>query len=96
MNDLLKLLTHTTHDCFDIFEEVYVFGSMLWSASPTDVDLLLVYDASKLTIVSRAKTRVVMDLSKMFHGLAIHATLLNQGEYREMNLLEGEPHEKIK
>ena len=80
MNDVWQFLLTDAQGCFDTFEGVYVFGSMLWSPAPRDLDILLVYEASKLHLVADAERCIVAQMSEWFPALPAHLTTLNEAE----------------
>lgn len=80
MNNILQPLRTGTYECFDAFSEVYVFGSALWSQTPGDLDLLLVYEPSMLSLVAEAEQRVIAEMSDAFPYLPVHLTTLSDSE----------------
>ena len=80
MNNVWRFLLTDARGCFDAFDGVYVFGSALWSPKPGDLDILLVYEASKLPLVADAERRVIARMSERFPALPVHLTTLNEAE----------------
>ena len=58
MTQVLDALLSCRTDTFDYFEQVFVFGSSLWSENPNDIDILLVYEAANLDQVNLEKARL--------------------------------------
>ena len=80
MNSILQFLLADTRGYFDIFDGVYLFGSTLWSPEPGDLDILLVYEASKLPLVADAEHRIIDQMSERFPALHVHLTTLSEAE----------------
>ena len=61
--------------------KVYVFGSAVWSHSPQDVDLVIVYNSSTVNVddVLSCRRRLQRELSDKF-GLPTDICLLNEKE----------------
>lgn len=96
MNGVLDFLVNQCHAYFDTFENVCVFGSSLWSDTPGDIDILLVYEDSKLPLVQSAEVCIVDRLSKQFYGMVIHLTTLSQSELGSTDFLNQITYVKIK
>lgn len=72
---------------FDLFDGVYLFGSVLDGTKiPNDVDVLLIYSAYLEVITEEAKriSRSLEDLT----GSAIDLTVLSMDEERETHFLD--------
>ena len=80
MNKVWQFLLTDARGCFDAFDVVYVFGSALWSPKPGDLDILLVYEASNLSLVADAEHRIIARMSERFPALPVHLTTLNEAE----------------
>ncbi len=80
MSKILDHLLHVDYGYFDQFSGVYLFGSALWSDTPGDLDILLVYESTKLQMVQSAAANIVDKLSMEFDGLPIHLTTLSESE----------------
>ena len=80
MNNILQFLLTDTRGCFDIFDGVYLFGSTLWSTEPGDLDILLIYEASKLPLVADAEHSIIARMSARFPTLPVHLTTLSEAE----------------
>lgn len=88
MNGMAPFLNAESRDLLSAFREVRVFGSVLTSARPSDVDVLVVYDRScSATQVSRDVRALGESLSTAFGGVDVHITALNQEEVREARYL---------
>lgn len=61
--------------------KVYVFGSAVWSHSPQDVDLVIVYNSSTVNVdeVLSCRRRLQQELSNEI-GLPVDICLLNEKE----------------
>ena len=81
------VLSAHSDDLFAAFTGVYVFGSALHSDAPSDVDLLLVYDGSRLSEVPSEKVRVLEGLWGVFPEVDIDVTILSELELRETGFL---------
>ena len=78
------------------FDAVYVFGSVLTSQSPNDIDILLVYDDERLCEVEAARTRLEMELQDKLGDAEIHFTTLNRNEMQHTSFLELVHYVKLK
>ena len=95
MNRIINFLLE--NKCiFNFFEQVYLFGSNLNTNKPNDVDILLVYEKSKVKDVKFEKAKVKKVLSDSLKGLEIDLTTLNQCELIETGFLERVCYKKIK
>ena len=83
-------------DAFSLFDEVYLFGSILYSDLPKDVDVLLIYEDWKLPQISRARKSCSEVLSTLFNNLPIDFTTLSYSELTETNFLEKVTHRRLK
>lgn len=74
-------------DIFDLFTEVYIFGSIINSnRHPNDVDLLLVYQRYSKEIQDEQNT-ISTFLENLFQ-LPIDITMLSKEELKQTKLLE--------
>ena len=96
MNQKLDFLLYENYGCFDLFSGVYVFGSFLWSDTPGDLDILLVYESDKLPLVQSAEAHIVDKLSRRLCGLPIHLTTLSQSELVDTDFLNKISYVRIK
>lgn len=87
MNSILQLLLTDTFEHFDIFNEVYVFGSVLWSRAPGDLDILLIYETVNLPLVPDAEQRIITEMSDVFPDLPVHLTTLSYSELMSTDFL---------
>lgn len=70
------------------FDDVYIFGSALWSQSPNDIDILLVYDDSKLLKVETEKARLEAELRNKIGDVDFHFTTLSRAEMQHTEFLK--------
>ena len=71
---------------FDLFDEVYLFGSVLdGTKTPNDVDVLLIY--SKYSDVMIEETQKISHLLERLIGLAVDLTVLSTEEERDTQFL---------
>lgn len=69
--------------------DIYVFGSVLISLQPNDLDILIIYDSKiypKASIYNESKN-ICNKLSKLLN-LQVDLTVLNYSENYEMNFIE--------
>ncbi len=72
---------------FDLFDEVYLFGSVLdGTKTPNDVDILLIYSVYSDAIIEEAK-RISHSLESLI-GSAIDLTVLSIEEERDTRFLD--------
>lgn len=93
--DLLRRVSEKI-ETFDFFDEVYLFGSILCSDIPNDVDVLLVYEDWKLPQIHREKKEVAKVLSNLFDDLPLDFTTLSYSELEETNFLEKVMYRRLK
>ncbi|WP_236883230.1 nucleotidyltransferase domain-containing protein [Clostridium botulinum] len=77
--------------------EIYVFGSVLRSLEPNDLDILVIYDSKiypKANIYIACK-KMIDILAKTFN-LDVHLTVLNYSENNEMNFVKNVKAIKLK
>ena len=71
---------------FSFFREAYLFGSILWSNSPNDVDILLIYDIfSDQIFIEEQKIRLT--LGELLPACPIDFTTLSTKEMAETQFL---------
>ncbi len=88
MNRMVPFLDAESEKLLWAFRAVKVFGSVLTSARPNDVDVLVVYDKSCIARqVSRDVQALGHKLSNLFAGVDVHITALNHEEVREARFL---------
>ena len=81
---------------FTFFEEIYVFGSALWSDSPNDIDILLVYDGTRLQEVETERSRLEAEMRSVIGDVDFHFTTLSRTEMQQTGFLELVRYEKLK
>ena len=85
-NDIVTLICKNIA-LFDLFDGVYLFGSVLDSTKiPNDVDVLLIYSAYSDAIIEEAK-RISHSLESLI-GLVIDLTVLSIEEERDTQFLD--------
>ena len=73
---------------FNLFEKIYVFGSILISNKPSnDIDLLFVYKGRSLRDISTEKNYIVSFLQSLF-GMPIDITILSEKELQQTAFLD--------
>lgn len=97
MSVILDILEQEGSLGFEGFTEVYVIGSVLQDAQPSDIDLVLIYDSEMtLATINSARSKVVDTLLRRFEGLVtIHLTVLSEEELAETELLGQVRHHRI-
>ena len=81
---------------FQVFDEVYIFGSLLSHADPHDVDVLLVYSNDrKVEEVIAEADRVRAELVEAIDGRVVDLTTLSRSEFEKTRFLDGVSHECI-
>lgn len=96
MNDAFNLITKDIN-IFELFTEVYIFGSAARNSKfPNDIDLLLVYNKYSDEI-QYEKDNIYLFLKNIFK-LHIDLTILSKEELAQTRFLEkvGFVHERIK
>lgn len=85
--NILDILEKEADDLFRLFSQVYLFGSALDSNTPTDIDLLLIYDKMSLTTLVSEKRRIETMLLKKVNVEYIDFTTLNKTELEQTKFL---------
>ena len=97
---MMYLAIQEIHKCialFDVFHDVYLFGSCLDKENPNDIDLLLIYDRVAMDDVIDAKSRIICHLEKeTVLNLRIDVTMLSVMELEQTRFLDVSSHVKIK
>lgn len=96
MNVILKSLLDDPANIFEFFEQVFVFGSSLYADSPNDVDILLIYEDSKIGHVKSEKARVERMLNDILDGFDFDFTTFSVSEFAQTNFLVDVEHFPIK
>ena len=78
------------------FDEVYVLGSALWSQSPNDIDILLVYNDARLWEVEAERARLEAELWDKFGDVEFHFTTLTRTEMQHTDFLRLVRNKKLK
>ena len=85
-NDIVTLICDNIA-LFDLFDAVYLFGSVLdGTQNPNDVDVLLIYSAYSDAII--AETKQISHSLESLIGLTIDLTVLSMEEERETQFLD--------
>lgn len=92
----MTFLANECYEHFDVFDSIFVFGSALWSDSPRDLDILLIYEDSKLSLISSAEARIIDALAEYLPDLPIHLTTLSQSELVSTDFLNKINYVKVK
>ncbi len=95
MSQILDVLLDS-QDCFGFFDQVFLFGSALYTDTPDDIDILLVYTTMNLGQVNIEKARVARALACKFPDYAMDFTTLSKSELQESNFLMKVRHRKIR
>ena len=67
----------------------YVFGSAVYSSSPNDIDVAIIYDKQYVTVEDAiAYRRRLIEKMKQLNSLPIDTILLSTEEEKEMAFLE--------
>lgn len=86
MNKIIHLISKHIN-IFELFTEVYIFGSIVKNSKfPNDIDLLLVYE--KYTKEIENQKNKIDEFLKTLSNLAIDITLLSERELTETRFLE--------
>jgi len=87
MNNILKVLENNKH-IFIPFSEVYVFGSVLTTNKPNDIDILLVYQPKIILIsnIKELKNNLIKTISN-YTCLDIDFTTLSIQELKKSSFL---------
>jgi len=86
MNKIIHLISKHIN-IFELFTEVYIFGSIVKNSKfPNDIDLLLVYE--KYTKEIENQKNKIDEFLKTLSNLAIDITLLSEQELTETRFLE--------
>lgn len=83
-------------DLLDPFVQVYLFGSGLVSETPTDVDILLVYERANIRRVRTASSKIRKTLFSALSGLDVDFTTLSESELTETQFLDKVAYRLIK
>ena len=81
---------------YGLFNPVFLFGSALWSDSPGDIDILLVYRGITPGEVNVERERVAEALAIRLPHYIVDLTTLSTTELRQTGFLSRVPHQLIK
>lgn len=84
---IFDFLRESRKELLTISFEIYLFGSAVYSRTPNDIDILLVYDKQSLRSVLAGKKKIKELLSPKFDGLPIHFTTLSRKELKQTRFL---------
>ena len=96
MSKALDILLNDQGQVFGFFDQVFLFGSSLWTDTPNDIDILLIYKAAAPERVNIEKDKVEELLAKVFPDCTIDFTTLSKSELQQTNFLTHVVHQKIK
>ena len=80
---------------FDIFKEVYLFGSALSKPCPDDIDLILVYDDKPISTIEDSRVAVNREVFDYF-SVDAHLVVLSETEKHQTKFLDLVGYKKIK
>jgi predicted nucleotidyltransferase len=77
--------------------QIYLFGSVVYSENPNDVDVAIIYDSGYIEMKDAISYRreVVKKISQQVIPLPVDAILLSIKEEKEMDFLSNAKHIKI-
>jgi hypothetical protein len=96
MSKALDILLNDQGQIFGFFDQVFLFGSSLWTDSPNDIDILLIYEPATSERVNIEKDKVEELLAKVFPDCTVDYTTLSISELQQTNFLAHVVHQKIK
>lgn len=96
MKNVLSNLLISQSDVFGFFDQVFLFGSSLWSNDPNDIDILLVYETGKPQQANIEKDKVERLLTWKLPGYVIDFTTLSKTELEQTDFLSKVIHWKVK
>ena len=96
MSKVLNVLLNYQAQVFGFFDQVFLFGSSLWTDTPRDIDILLVYESATSEKVNIEKNKVEELLAKVFPDCTIDFTTLSRSELQQTNFLTRVLHRRIK
>ncbi len=96
MSEARDILLNDQGQVFEFFDQVFLFGSSLWTDTPNDIDILLIYEAATAERVNIEKDKVEEVLAEMFQDCTIDFTTLSKSELQETNFLTYVVHQRIK
>ena len=96
MNAVFDTLASYRNDAFGFFKQVFLFGSSLRTATPNDIDILLIYETPNLDRVNIKKKKTEEILGQIFPDLPLHFTVLSEEELEQSDFLSRVPHRAIK
>lgn len=88
MNDIARTILSRGRELSRPFREVWVFGSVLTTERPGDIDLLVVYDQSRgVARVARDVRELAETLGALCGGIEVDITAFTNEEAEEVVLL---------
>ena len=96
MNQIIDAMLNIRNDAFGFFDQVFLFGSSLFSDEPHDIDIILVYEACSPERVNFEKGKVEQVLTYKFADYTLDFTTLSISELNQTDFLMKVPHRKIK
>lgn len=96
MKNALANLLNSQSEVFGFFDQVFLFGSSLWSLDPNDIDILLVYETGNPQQANIEKDKIEMLLTWRLPGYVIDFTTLSKIELEQTDFLSKVMYWKIK
>ena len=84
---MIQLLFQERNNAFQFWRNIYVFGSILTSYQPNDVDILLVYRVGTLEQCKVEKEKLRSILLKKFNEITVDLVLMSSSEVRQSQFL---------
>ena len=77
--------------------QVYLFGSVVYSENPNDVDVAIIYDSRYIAILDAISYRkeIIKMISQQIIPLPVDVILLSVEEEKELNFLSSAKHVKL-
>lgn len=96
MNPIYDSLVSIRNEAFGFFDQVALFGSALYTSSPNDIDIVLVYSTARLARVNIEKAKMERVLAYQFPDYTLDFTTLSKSELQQTDFLTKVPHLKVK
>lgn len=96
MSKILDVLLNYQGQGLEFFDQVILFGSSMWTDSPNDIDILLVYKSAIPEKINFERDKAEKLFAELFSDYILHFTTLSKHELQQTNFLINLPHRKIK
>lgn len=96
MNSFIEVLLDGRDELFEFFEQVFLFGSAIYTDAPNDIDILLVYREDRLEELILQRATLSIALTQRCESYIFHLTILNEAELQETNFLVRVRHIRVK